>query len=359
MKERICYLVLLGLLSCNEKIPNTKPVTGIITESVYAAGVIKSKNQYQVYSTVTGIINKIVVTENDEVRKGDPLILVVDETSKLNSKNAKEASAYADLSQNKEKLTDLKNTIGLAQNKYSSDSLIFKRQQNLWSQGIGTQNELEQKELASQNSKTALESAKIRYNNLLRELQFNAGQSRNNLAITKYKESDYIIKSEISGRVYSLLKEEGEIVNPQTPLAVIGDSTDFLLELQIDEYDIVKIKTGQLVIVTMDSYKKDVFEATITKINPLMNQNTRTFSVEARFIKQPPVLYPNLTLEANIIIREKKNVLIIPRNYLIDDSLVLVGKNKTRLVATGLKDYQKVEITGGLTGNDIIYKPAQ
>jgi hypothetical protein len=36
---------------------------------------------------------------------------------------------------------------------------------------------------------------------------------------------------------------------------------------------------------------------------------------------------------------------------------VLVSKSKTRVVKTGLKDYQKVEIINGLTAADVIYKP--
>ena len=147
------------------------------------------------------------------------------------------------------------------------------------------------------------------------------------------------------------------MVNPQTSLAIIGNASDFFIELQIDEYDIVKIKTGQKVLVSMDSYKGEVFEAVISKINPLMDERTKSFLVEAEFVKQPPALFPNLTAEANIVILAKNNVLTIPRNYLIDDSLVLIEKDKKKVVVTGLKDYQKVEIIKGLTANDIIYKP--
>ena len=149
------------------------------------------------------------------------------------------------------------------------------------------------------------------------------------------------------------------MVNPQTPLAIIGDATHFLLELQIDEYDIAKIKLGQKVLVTMDSYKGRIFEATISKIDPLMDPHSKSFTVEAEFVNQPPVLYPNLTVEANIIIATKENALTIPRNYLVNDSLVLISKDKTKVVTTGLKDYQKVEIIKGITANDIIYKPQQ
>ena len=353
------FIFSILFFSCNKKGETTKPATENISESVYASGIIKTKNQYQVFSTVSGNISKIFVTENDRVKTGSPLMIISDETSRLNVRNASLASNYADLNANREKLVDLKNNIALAQSKCSNDSMLYIRQQNLWNQNIGSRFELEQKELAYQNSKTALQSAKIKYNDLLKQLELNDAQSKNNLAISRYRESDLTIKSEIDGKVYSLNKKRGEMVNPQTALATIGDATRFLLELQIDEYDIVKIKLGQKVLVAMDSYKGRIFEAAISKIDPLMDTHSKSFLVEAEFVTQPPVLYPNLTVEANIIIATKENALTIPRNYLVDDSLVLIAKNKTKSVTTGLKDYQKVEIIKGITANDIIYKPQQ
>jgi HlyD family secretion protein len=357
MNKLNCFIFAILFFSCNKNVETTRPVTENITESVYASGIIKTKNQYQVFSTVSGNISKVFVTENDRVKTGSPLMLISDETSRLNRQNASLASDYAELSANREKLIDLKNNIALAQSKCSNDSLIFMRQHNLWNQNIGTRLELEQKELAYQNSKTMLQSAKIKYNDLLKQLELNAAQSKNNLAISRYKESDLTIKSEMDGKVYSLNKKRGEMVNPQTALAIIGDATHFLLELQIDEYDIVKIKLGQKVLVSMDSYKGRIFEATISKIDPLMDTHSKSFLVEAEFVNQPPVLYPNLTVEANIIIASKVNALTIPRNYLVEDSLVLIEKDEKKTVVTGLKDYQKVEIIKGLTANDIIYKP--
>ena len=346
-------------ISCNQKSDTTKPVVARVTESVYASGIIKAENQYQVFPTVNGIISKILVTENDLVKRGSPLMQVSDKTSIINNENALLSAEYSGLNANQEKLSDVKNIIALAQSKYENDSLLFKRQQNLWKENIGSRIELEQKELAFQNSKTALEAAKLKYNDLLKQLKYYEQQSRNNLAISRTRVGDLTIKSEINGKVYSLAKKVGEMVNTQTSLALIGDASHFLMELQIDEYDIAKIKLGQKVLVSMDSYKGNVFESTISKIYPIMNERTKSFSVEAEFTKRPPVLYPNLTVEANIIIQTKEKALLIPRNYLIKDSLVLIGKDKTKVVVTGLKDYQKVEILKGLTADDIIYQPKQ
>jgi multidrug efflux pump subunit AcrA (membrane-fusion protein) len=343
--------------SCAQKKETARPVLENITESVYASGVIKAKNQYQVFANISGTIHKIMVAENDLVKKGTPLFVVLDKSIILNRENATLAANYAELSANKEKITDAKNSIALAQDKLSNDSLMYQRQKNLWSQNIGTRIELEQRELAYTNSRTALNSANNRYSDLLKELEFKARQAKKNLAISQYRESEFVIKSDMDGKIYSLAKEQGEMINPQTPLAVIGDASNFLVELQIDEYDIVKVKTGQTVLLKMDSYSDQVFEAKVSKIYPLLNERTRSFTAEAEFVKPPSVLIPNLTAEANIVIQTKEKTLTIPRSYLMDDSLVLIGKDKRQKVTTGLKDYQKVEILNGINANDIIYKP--
>jgi hypothetical protein len=89
-----------------------------------------------------------------------------------------------------------------------------------------------------------------------------------------------------------------------------------------------------------------------------MKEKSRSFTIEANFIKQPPQLYPNLSVEGNIIIQIKKNTITIPRNYLIDNSFVLIGKNKVKVV-TGIMDYDKVEILKGISISDEIYKPVK
>jgi multidrug efflux pump subunit AcrA (membrane-fusion protein) len=90
--------LLLG--SCGKKVQKTNPAVGDITESVYASGIIKTKNQYQVFPTVSGIIKTILVTENDLVKNGSALMLVSNETSRLSRENASLAATYSDLGTN-------------------------------------------------------------------------------------------------------------------------------------------------------------------------------------------------------------------------------------------------------------------
>jgi multidrug efflux pump subunit AcrA (membrane-fusion protein) len=159
--------------------------------------------------------------------------------------------------------------------------------------------------------------------------------------------------------LYDILVDEGSLVTTQTPLAIIGKANSFVLELEVDENDMVRVALGQKALVTMDSYKGDVFEAYVDKIVPIMDVRSRTFKIEAHFIKAPPKLYPNLTAEANIIIQTKKNTITIPRSYLIDSGYVIVNNNEKRKVKIGLSDYQKVEILEGLEKDETIYLPKQ
>lgn len=359
MKKLLFLIVPLLIFSCKSKVEKIKPTSSSITESVYASGLVKSKNQYQVFATVSGIIQDILVAEGDTVKAGTLLFALVDDAQRLNKENAALNAQFADLNANKGKLNEAKLLLELAKNKMKNDSSLYFRQKNLWEQEVGTKVELEQRALNYENAKTSYYSAKVKHDDLIRQLDLNASLSQKNLAISNKLESDFAIKSDIDGIVYSISKNKGEIVNPQTALAVVGDARHFILEMQVDEYDILKIKKGQQVIVTLDSYKGRTFEARVTKINPLMNERSKTFLVESAFVNPPQLLYPNISFEANIVLQTKQNVLLIPRNCLLRDSLVLKANGDTVVVKTGLKDYQKIEIVSGITAEDELLIPKE
>jgi len=359
MKIRNLALLSIFLFSCRDSVETIKPSIESITQSVYASGFLKSKDQYQAYASVSGIVKQIFVIEGDTVKKGDAILIVSNEVQKLNEENARIVSDFNALSSNQGKLNEAASLIEFTGNKMRNDSALFYRQKNLWEQEIGTKVELEQRELALQNSKNTYSSALIRYNDLKRQLNFASSQARKNLSISQSLASDYTLKSEIDGIVYNIYKLKGEIVSPQTSVAVIGAADKFILEMQVDENDILMIRNGQKVVVNLDSYKGKVFEAMVTRINPLMNERNKTFMVEAEFIKRPERIYPNITFEANIVIQEKSGVLLIPRSYLLKDSLVIKSNGDTVVVKTGLKDYQKVEILSGINKDDELLKPVQ
>lgn len=352
-------LILLGLEGCRDKAERVKPVWAAISESVYAAGTVKSGRQYQAFATASGIIQQVFVREGDSVRVGAPLLSIASDVQQLNQENAALAARYADVAANQSQLQEARERIALQRRTMQNDLLQLTRQRRLWKQSIGTKLTLEQKELAYAASKTAYESAVLNYQTLKRQLNFAAAQTRKNLQIAQKQASDFILRSKIDGIVYQLYREKGEAVTPQTPLALLGDARHFVLEMQVDESDIVKIRSGQLVLVTLDSYKGQVFKARVTTISPMMNIGSRTFQVDAAFVQVPPVLYPFVSFEANIVLQTKPKALLIPRRLLVDDSTVRKANGQLARVKTGLRDYQMVEIVAGLTPDDELTAPAK
>ncbi|TLV02415.1 efflux RND transporter periplasmic adaptor subunit [Dyadobacter luticola] len=349
----------LALFSCQSKTETLKPLRSNISESVYASGIVKSRNQYQAFAVVSGIIEKVFVSEGDRVQKGTPILSISNQTQRLSEDNAQLTARYLDFNANQGKLQQAKLAAEQALFVMQNDSVLYFRQKNLWKGNAGTLIDLEQRELAYQNAKSAYRSAVITYDDLRRQLDFNSQQSRNSLLISSRQAKDFTVKSEVDGLVYSILKYKGEIVNPQTPLAILGEADHFILEMQVDEYDILKVKKGQRVVVAMDSYKGKVFDATVTRIFPMMNPQSKTFLVEAEFMSPPAPLYPNITFEASIVIQTRQNALLVPRNFVLNDSVVLDKTGRQRIVKTGLKNYDKIEVISGVSADEELIAPVK
>lgn len=356
----LLYLLFFSVFSCSKKdSAETKPTLGDVTESVYASGVIKAEGQYTVFSTVNGTLQKIHVTAGEPIHKGQSLFEIESEKAELNTESALLAYQLSQQSNSfiQDKIAEMEMKVQSARDKLTLDESIFNRNKAIKNQGGISEVDFERVELAYKSSKVNYESTKKQLAQLKAQLRNDQNRNEINLKINQKSQGDFSIKSAFSGQLFDVLVKEGALISPQIPLAIIGKANSFLLELEVDENDMVRVKIGQRAFVTMDSYKGQVFEAIIDKIYPIMEERSRTFKIEAHFIKPPDKLYPNLTAEANIIIKTKKNAMTIPKSYLIKDEYVLVNKEEKRKVKIGLSDYQKVEILDGLNSDETIYMP--
>lgn len=363
MKFRIVsllYVIIFSSVSCSKKdTEEIKPKIGDVTQSVYASGVIKAANQYTVFSTVNGILNEIEVAVGQNVNKGDLLFKLENEKGELNTKNAQLAYQLSqeDNRYIQDKISEMEMKVQAAKDKLAFDESIYNRNKRIHEYKIVSEVDFERVELAYKSSKINYETAKKQLEQLRAQLKNDQSRTNINLKLSQTSENDFSIKSAFSGKVFDIPVKEGTLITNQTPLAIIGQSDSFLIELEIDENDMVQVQLGQKVLVTMDSYKGQVFDAIVDKIYPIMDERSRTFKIEAHFVKPPQKLYPNLTAEANIIIKIKKNVVTIPKSYLIHGEYVLVNTDEKRKVTVGLSDYQNAEILSGLSAGETIYKP--
>lgn len=352
-------VLLASCTGCGPDRESITPTTGPITESVYASGLVKAQGQYQVYPTVSGNVVTLLVKEGDTVKAGQPLMRIDDRTSSFATGSAEAQLRLLEhnASESGPVLSRLRSALDQARDKFILDSINYERQQALWDNNAGSRVDLDQRQLAYTTSRAAYDmAAKVLAENRA-QLRTQLEVARNNAASASAGNADHQPKSLIDGIVYDLMIDPGELATPQRPVAVVGSASDLYLELEVDEFDIRLIKPGQQVFVTLDSYADTAFAAEVSRIIPLMNERSRTFQVDARFIHRPPVLYPNLTVEASIVLRTKPQALLVPASYIVDGASVLNGDGEKIPVKLGARDMEQVEVLSGIDANTRIYKP--
>ncbi len=354
----VLSFLLFITLSCSQENDRIKAWRGPVTESVYATVVVLPEQLYQAHATVGGIIEEIMVSEGDSVKRGTPLIQITNTAPELNVKNAKLALELAEeeLKGKAAIMKRIEDDIEVARLNMQQDSVDFMRQKRLRENNIGTEAEYDRRKLAYEVSQKTLARLEDELVRTRIQLETQLKQARNNYETTLTNAGDYKVTSKIDGKVYGLYKEVGEFVSFQEPVAAIGRADAFLVEMLVDEVDIARLSVGQPVIITLDAFGDQAFRARITRILPQKDERTQTFTVEAHFDERPPSLYAGLSGEANIIIERKENALLIPRDYLVGGSSVMTEEGPIE-VETGLKSMEHVEILSGLDTTTYLYKP--
>jgi len=361
MIHRAFILILsLHLISCVSDSEKILPTKITMTESVYSSVTVQPDSLYQAYAAVGGILDQNLLEEGDVVRKGQPILQIINNAPKLNTENARLALQLAreNYEGSATVLSGIQDEISAVKLTLKSDSINYFRQKNLWEQQIGSKIDFDNRKLAYELSQNRLLLLQNKYKRTKNELETQVRQAQNNFKTSQITTKDFTVTSKINGKVYALFKNPGEIVTTMEPLAAIGSKNVFLVEMLIDEVDIVKIKKGQKALITLDAYNSKVFETTISKIYPSKDERSQTFKIEAVFKETPEVLYPGLAGEGNIIIAQKNNVLSIPKEYLIGVNKVQT-ENGEVTVSIGLQNMDKVEIRSGIDADTYIYKPKE
>src|SRR5690606_34276018 len=266
--KNIQVLLLILVLSCNPRNEAILPQKVDITESVYSSVTVQPDSLYQAYATVGGLLDKNLVDEGDAVTKGQPIVQIINNTPQLNTQNAKLSLELATQNYrgNAAVLKGIEDEIEAAMLQYRNDSINYYRQKNLWEQNIGSKATYDAKKLNYELSQKNLQQLKSRYNRTKNELRTAVEQAENSYQASLINTGDFTIESKINGKVYALYKNPGEIVNTMEPVAAVGSSDAFVIEMLVDEVDIVKVSEGHKVLITLDAYRNKVFTGKVSKI---------------------------------------------------------------------------------------------
>ncbi|MFH1413030.1 MAG: efflux RND transporter periplasmic adaptor subunit, partial [bacterium] len=195
---------------------------------------------------------------------------------------------------------------------------------------------------------------------MLKRAQVNQAQAQ--LELINNQIDQNIIKAPIDGIVTKIEFEVGEQISPTEKVVTMLADHNFILELDISETDISKLRLGNLATVTIDAYGDDiVFPGTVIFIEPAETeiQGVVYYKVDVDFDPNDYVIKSGMTASADIITEEKENVLMIPIRAVLEKDgykvvRVLFGKSVQEMpVEIGiLGDEGMVEVLSGIKAGD-------
>jgi len=362
MKRYHIFIMIFSivLFSCNKKESGIYPLRKDLTQAVYASGKLFPINNYKVFTKWPGYVQKIHVKIGDIVKAGDPLITIKSESNELNAEAMRNMAGLAQRNASSESafMNALKSDVAAAKTKFELDSINYMRYVQLKNQNAtsGVQFDLAkaQYEISRQTYQKALNafiSSKDKAATDARslQLQYEAQNANRN---------EFVITADKDGKVYDIDVKTGELAGTQRSLMEMGDALIFQAELSVDETDISFIKIGQEILYTIDAYRDRIFKGKVTETYPRISASNKTSKVIATIEGlSSSDIYSGMSVEANIIISRKKNVMVIPREYLLEGNYVRLKENKDSVkVTTGAEDLEFVEVLNGLTETQEIIK---
>ena len=353
----LLFIIVTLIGGCRSEEEGIRPSIHTITEAVYSSATVVPVKRYTVYPSVAGIVEASMLEEGIEVNEDDVLLRVKSEQADWERKKAQLQYEQAKRSAKGEEavLREMTERINSARAQLRVDSSTYARQRRLWEQNIGSRQTYEAAQLKLETSQNQLRELRNAYDRTKSELEAQMKLAGAVLDQRRSAYAEFLVRAEFAGTVYEVFVEEGESITPQTPIATIGSTDDFIVRLSIDEVDIARVKLGQEVIIGLDAYQEQSFTATLTKISPQKDERTQTYAAEAVFKRGPDRLFAGLSGEANIIISRRTDVLALPAEFIGSNGKVVTAEGEQR-VKTGVTDFRYTEIISGIDTNTVVFQ---
>jgi len=114
------------------------------------------------------------------------------------------------------------------------------------------------------------------------------------------------------GYIGSLAVDRGSFVTPQDKAGTFVDLKDVYVEFGVIEKDVAKLREGQNVETTVESFPDQVFKGQVDSVSPLVEGRSRTLKVRAKITNPDEKLKPGMFGRVNVLVYEKEDALVIP-----------------------------------------------
>jgi len=351
--------MVLLFISCGQGNGEVTPMREDITVTVFASGTLEARNSYELTARSEGYLKRILVAENDTVSEGQVLALIDNEQHLFNAERAERLYriAQSNMAQDAPQLAKARNGVTLAKEQLLQDSLLSIKYRTLWDANAVAQVDFDNvnlQYLASQKE----------YRNALKEYEFQRKQAREQLIINQTQRNVNAtlsafnsLKAVKAGKVYKMLKEEGDYVKQGDVIGLIGDAHTLFAEVSIDERSIGKITVGQDARIVLNVDKTKQYRGKVSKILPAFDEATQSFVAELTFGEPLDFKVVDTQLQATIIVEQVTDALLIPREFLgYGNEVMIKGNNTPTVIETRVVSTEWVQVLSGIDENTILVK---
>ncbi len=375
-------VVLAGILRKAKPIPAEKIVAaepGDIARSVVARGKIEPLSKVEVKSKANGIIKALLVDVGDRVSEGQILAELDKEDLQAQVREAKATLDGEQANLQAAIAAEAKAKIEAANPELEFARRDLERAQELFKQKIASQQQLDDASRAHEVSKNRQQLLDATIQTAGAQVaQARARVEAGKAALDRAEEllRYATIRAPIAGIVLTRSVELGDAVSSilnmgsaATLIMTLGDVSSVYIKGEVDEADIGKADCGQHVRTKVEAFPSESFDGVVTRIAPMGRElnNVTTFEVRVSITNLQGKLRANMTANAEIVLEEHKNVLLVPEAALVYDKeknvsvqrldpTARLGWRKTPL-KIGISNGQRTEVLEGLKAGDKLVLP--
>ena len=331
-----------------------------LIQNVVATGRVATVSRAQVGSEISGVVLERRVTEGDQVKPGD--LLVVLKSDELLAQVRQAELALTELATSRRPQATAELASAKAQLEQASREAARRRNAEA---GILSAEEIEQ----------ALEAERVARNNYetvrLKAAALSTGQVEEaslleQLAVAQAQLAKTRIRAAVAGTVLTRDVEPGDLVQPGQTLFTIALTGNTEIRVPLDERNLPQLALGQNATVISDAYPDQSFPARINFIAPSIDPQRGTVEVRLTVNPVPDFLRQDMTVSVNVETDKRERALAIPNDALSNIKgnkvvVVLVRDRKIQRqpVTLGLRGLAMSEVTSGLSEGDQVLANAE
>lgn len=321
---------------------------------------------------INGVLESLPVKPGDTVKKGE-IIARLDKKNLEYEVSGARANYQAALAKLENTGSQIRSQVLGEVNKLNNACSQWEKEKREYTSMLQladafSRQEIDLKKLALENSQKNYETAKDSYNNAknnstsLEEASVSQARAALDKALSNLEDAE--LKAPCDGVVLTLNYKIGETVSTNNDFAVITDGNGIKVNAAVLEMDIKDVYLGQRAEVELESIPSQIFTGKVTYIDTLPVNDPNgvvAYNVEIRLDEQEATIRSGSSCLATFVIKEKKDVLVIPNDAvkMISGKQTAEVKDKKgilnlRQIKTGFTDGTNVEVIKGLQLNEIV-----